>query len=172
VGFDQPHTILPHGFAAEIAVPVWAKYMKIATAGAKPAWFSAPAGVTTVVVCRLSGRLPTDGCDDVYPEYFARGTEPTAYCDLHPTRGIVTKIAGFFGIHEERPAPPPRAVEAPVVRASAAAATRSTPPVERPNDPQKKKRGFWSKIFGLRKGEKSSPESDRQDERAPSGKPQ
>ena len=26
----------------------------------------------------------------VYTEYFARGTEPTAYCDLHPTRGIMT----------------------------------------------------------------------------------
>jgi 1A family penicillin-binding protein len=166
VGFDQPHTILPHGFAAEIAVPVWAKYMKIATAGAKPVWFTPPAGVTTVVVCRLSGRLPTDGCDDVYPEYFARGTEPTAYCDLHPTRGIVTKVAGFFGMHEERPAPPPRTVEAPVVRASASATAedRTNPQVESPSDPPKKKRGFWSKVFGLRKGDKSSSESNRQED--------
>ena len=42
----------------------------------------------------------------VYTEYFARGTEPTAYCDQHPTRGIMTKLAGIFGGNDERPAPP------------------------------------------------------------------
>jgi 1A family penicillin-binding protein len=31
VGFDQPRTILPNGFAADIAVPAWAKFMKAAT---------------------------------------------------------------------------------------------------------------------------------------------
>jgi penicillin-binding protein 1B len=134
--------------------------MKVATAGDKPAWFSPPAGLTTVIVCRLSGRLPTDGCDDTYPEYFVRGTEPTAYCDLHPTHGIVTKIAGFFGIREDKPPPPPKAVEAPVVPASAADA-RSNPSADSPTDPPKKKRGFWSKLFGVRKGEKSNSEEER-----------
>src|SRR5262249_49175004 len=36
VGFDQPHTILRNGFAADVAVPMWASFMKTATRGDKP----------------------------------------------------------------------------------------------------------------------------------------
>src|SRR6059036_3420093 len=108
VGFDQPRTILPQGFAAEVAVPAWANFMKIATRNDKPEWLTPPPGITTAVVCRLSGQLATDGCRSadvldadgvvqhrsmVYTEYFARGTEPTSYCDLHPTTGM-WKVAG------------------------------------------------------------------------------
>src|SRR5260221_862306 len=88
VGFDQPHTILPNGFAAEVAVPAWAKFMKTATKGDAPEWLTPPTSLTTATVCRLSGKLATDGCNDVevvnkngdiehrsmiYTEYFARG---------------------------------------------------------------------------------------------------
>src|SRR4051812_11267345 len=98
VGFDQPHTILPNGFAADVAVPAWTRFMKAATLHDKPEWLTAPAGITSARVCRLSGLLATDGCDDVevigtngkierrsmiYTEYFAKGTEPTAFCDQH-----------------------------------------------------------------------------------------
>ena len=98
VGFDQPRTILPNGFAADIAVPIWAKFMKAATNGDKPEWFTPPAGITTATVCRLSGKLATEGArastsstitaslerrSMVYTEYFDRGTEPTTYCELH-----------------------------------------------------------------------------------------
>src|SRR5204863_124099 len=65
VGFDQPRTILPNGFAADIAVPMWAEFMKVATAGDGPEWFTPPPGVTTDTVCRLSGKLATQGCEDV-----------------------------------------------------------------------------------------------------------
>ncbi len=34
----------------------------------------------------------------VYTEYFARGTAPTRYCDLHNSPGIFTKIASAIGI--------------------------------------------------------------------------
>ena len=44
VGFDQPHTILPNGFAADVAVPLWANFMKAATKGDKPRGFSPPPG--------------------------------------------------------------------------------------------------------------------------------
>src|SRR5579862_3121314 len=65
VGFDQPHTILPNGFAADIAVPLWTAFMKAATRNDKPTWFTPPPGVTTAVVCRLSGKLATEGCQQV-----------------------------------------------------------------------------------------------------------
>ena len=103
VGFDEPRTILPNGFAADVAVPLWTAFMKTATRNDKPEWLTPPAGVTTATVCRLSGKLAAEGCSHadvvsdkgtieqrslVYTEYFGRGTVPTAYCDLHPTRGF------------------------------------------------------------------------------------
>jgi penicillin-binding protein 1A len=91
VGFDQHRTILPNGFAVDLAVPAWAKFMKVATAKDKPEWLTPPAGITSARVCRLSGLLATEGCEQVdvvgtmgqrerlsmvYTEYFAKGTEP------------------------------------------------------------------------------------------------
>ena len=60
----------------------------------------------------------------VYTEYFARGTEPTAYCDLHPTRGIMTKLAGVFGGDDERRRR--RTSKTPASRRPAATATSAT----------------------------------------------
>src|SRR6266536_1994840 len=123
VGFDQPRTILPNGFAADIAVPVWAKFMKAATQGDQPDWIVPPSGIVAVSVCRISGKLATDQCRDaegvnkygeverkstVYTEFFVRGTEPTEYCDQHQPRGVMTKIADYLGGQQQ---PAPRAVE-------------------------------------------------------------
>jgi len=158
VGFDQPHTILPNGFAADVAVPAWAKFMKAATKGDAPEWLTPPANVTTATVCRLSGKLATDGCNDVevvnrtgdierrsmiYTEYFARGTEPTAYCDLH-TLGFSRRIAGLFT--DVKPAPV-QVDEVPPAAAPAATSGLSER-VETPPPAPKKKRGFWGRLFG------------------------
>jgi 1A family penicillin-binding protein len=165
VGFDQPRTILPNGFAGDVAVPIWANFMKVATKDDKPEWFKAPAGVTTANVCRLSGQLAAEGCEDVevvakdgqlirksmvYTEYFDRGTRPTSLCDLHPTRGIMGKLASVF-TGEDKPIPP--RIEQTGLPPVAVATTGSAPPpvpeqVEMPPEPPKKKRGFWSKLFG------------------------
>jgi penicillin-binding protein 1A len=176
VGFDKPHTILPNGFAADVAVPLWATFMKAATSGDEPQWFRPPAGVTTAKVCRLSGKLATEDCEHVevvnkaglsetqsmvYTEYFARGTDPQDYCDLHDSRGFFGTVAGFFS-------------DGPAASTNDGPATPQTPatigtkgeaspadPVVRPgtievvpvqvepasSDPQKK-RGFWSRLFG------------------------
>jgi 1A family penicillin-binding protein len=180
VGFDQPRTILPAGFAADIAVPVWAKFMKVATRGDKPEWFTPPAGVTTATVCRLSGKLATEGCQDVavvddhgnlerrsmvYTEYFARGTEPTTYCDLHQTHGIFGKIAGFLGGGDHPPLPTVEGAALPPFSPAVVPAVGSPPsPVESAPPEPKKKRGFWSKFFGIgkdddpaKKGEENKP---------------
>jgi penicillin-binding protein 1A len=178
VGFDQPHTIMPNGFAADIAVPVWAKFMKVATSGDRPDWFTPPPGITTATVCRLSGKLATAGCESVdvvdehgqlerrsmvYTEYFERGTEPTTFCDLHPTHGVFEKIAGLLGTGEDKP-PPPRLAEtgAPAAPASAVAPTTGSA-VETP-PPAKKKRGFWSRVFGI--GRDDAEKTDKKDEQA------
>jgi len=167
VGFDQPHTILPNGFAATVAVPLWARFMKTATQGDKPQWLDMPSGITTAKVCRLSGKLATDGCDHlaidavqgessdrrppVYTEYFARGTEPTTYCDLHNSRGFLAAITSIFHGGAEPP-PPPRIAETeppPVLAESAPAA-----PAPNAEELPKQKRGFWSKLFGRGKDDR------------------
>ena len=35
IGFDQPSTIMRTGYAGDLAVPVWASFMKVATKGDK-----------------------------------------------------------------------------------------------------------------------------------------
>ena len=44
VGYDQPQTIRRNGYAAELAVPMWTRFMKVATKGMKPAWVDRPRG--------------------------------------------------------------------------------------------------------------------------------
>ncbi len=164
VGFDQPHTILPNGFAADLAVPMWTRFMKVATRGDKAEWPDPPSEITTASVCRVSGKLATIGCQDVdvvsdhgqlerrsmvYTEYFARGTAPADYCDQHPTRGLMTKVAGLFGSGPVKPA------ATTIDRASLPAeppppvATQATPAMDHAPAPPKKKRGFWSKLLGI-----------------------
>jgi penicillin-binding protein 1A len=170
VGFDQPRTILPNGFAADIAVPVWAEFMKAATRNDSPEWFTPPSGITTANVCRLSGQLATEGCEDVdvvdpdghverrsmiYTEYFARGTQPTTYCDLHPTRGLLGRIAGMIGGADHPP--PPRMEDtglrpgsAPTTGATVEPGVAGTPAVAPAAEQEpKKKRGFWARLFGI-----------------------
>ncbi|HEY6508708.1 MAG TPA: penicillin-binding transpeptidase domain-containing protein, partial [Vicinamibacterales bacterium] len=166
VGFDEPHTIMPNGFASDIAVPMWASFMKGATRGNKPGWLSPPAGVTSATVCRLSGLLATEGCEHVeviddqgvrttrsmiYSESFAKGTVPNQRCDLHPTRGFFGAVAAVFS-GGDKPAPPrladtgaPATAPPAVAVPPPAVAEVAAPPPEQP-----KKRGFWGRLFGRR----------------------
>jgi penicillin-binding protein 1A len=159
VGFDQPQTILPGGFAADVAVPLWAAFMKPATKGRKPEWLATPAGVETASVCRLSGKRAVDGCRHadvvdrdgrleqrslVYTEYFARGTAPTDSCDLHASRSVFGAIASVFtgggdtpGVKAQEPAEPAG------------------------QDEPRKKRGFWSRFFGIGRGGDGKKDKER-----------
>src|SRR5687767_3789652 len=65
VGFDKPRTIASGGYAGELAVPIWASFMKRATRGHKPEGFNRPGNVVGLNVCRISGKLPANGCNHV-----------------------------------------------------------------------------------------------------------
>ncbi len=175
VGYDMPRTITSNGYAAELAVPLWGRFMIAATRGDEPEWFRPPTNITSATICRISGKLAADGCravpteDEsgnveiksmVYTEYFVRGTEPTDYCPLHsvysPTAPVTLTAAGTPVTPPSNGVvpPPPPAPPAPV-------ATGGTQPVpteraETAAQEQQKKRGFWSRIFGRGddKGEK------------------
>ncbi len=180
VGFDQPRTILPRGFASDVAVPMWTSFMKAATKGDKPEWFKTPPDITTATVCRLTGKLAVEGCehaevlsDDgritqrsmVYTEYFLKGTQPTESCDLHQSRSIFGHVAAIFG-GSDHPEPPPVAAVLPPPPAPAArpAAEVVAPPAEVEADPQPKKRGFWSRIFGRRGKDDDRDQGERRDD--------
>ncbi len=46
--------------------------------------FPQASGIVQAQVCSLSGKLPTELCTDcIVTEYFAEGTVPTEYCDVH-----------------------------------------------------------------------------------------
>lgn len=187
IGFDQPTTIIANGYAGELAVPVWASFMKAATKGDKPDWFDRPANIVGANVCRLSGKLPNGGCDHVevvnreggveirsmiYTEYFVKGTQPTELCPLHPSSSLMDRLAGLFGGGES--SKPIRADDAALPPAgTGTAGAHSVPPPpphveERPKDtqteaPPQKKRGFWGRLFG--KGDKKDDDKDQQDQK-------
>jgi penicillin-binding protein 1A len=183
VGFDQPQTILPRGFAADVAVPIWAAFMKDATQNAKPDWFKAPPGIITEEVCRVSGQLAAEAClhadataraigerPVVYTDYFVRGTEPTGYCNDHAMSGLVGRVANTF-TGTERPAVP---VYTPAVvpPTPAVDSNEEPPPIDKASATAEtpKKRGFWSRVFRIggsdkadeRKGDKANDARERE----------
>jgi penicillin-binding protein 1A len=188
IGFDQPATIISNGYAGELAVPVWASFMKMATKGDKPDWFDRPSNIVAANVCRVSGKLPNGGCDHVevvnrdgsleyrsmiYTEYFVKGTQPTELCPLHPSASFMDRVAGMFGAGDSNK--PVRADEAalPPAQTGTAGAHGPTPPPpsahveEKPKESeaeaQPKKRGFWSRLFG--KGDKNEDQKDQEDQK-------
>jgi penicillin-binding protein 1A len=180
VGFDQPQTIVRDGYAAELAVPIWARFMKDATKGEKPDWFDRPRNVIGVNICRLSGKLPNDGCTHVetldadgntqvrslvYTEYFVRGTQPTTECPLHPGVGFFDRLAGVFGKEVGKPVPPDQIGLTAAEAAKATSGQTSAKPDQKQDqkkvEGEKKKRGFWKRLFGIgddkKKDEKKDP---------------
>jgi membrane peptidoglycan carboxypeptidase len=163
IGYDQPRTIVNGGYAAELAVPLWARFMIKATRDDKPEWFRAPSGVTSVEICPLSGRLATDACRHAHggslrAEYFARGTAPMDLCPMHGGEWLRVVTAGNSVALPGTPpsvAPPPPSARPPVAVVTADAAPAAGPA------PEKKKRGFWSRLFGVGGGERKNEKKDQ-----------
>ncbi len=189
VGFDQPQTIVSGGYGGDLAVPVWADFMKAATKGQKPVWLKPPPDVVSVQICRMSGRRPASNCGEVEVvsktgetrvrsmimyEHFVRGTEPFDECPLHSGPGLLTRLGGLFGgggspqaVSEAASPLPERGVEAPPASEAVAAKAAETRKADEEDEP-KKKRGFWGRIFGSKK---KAPAADRPDDRPEDERP-
>jgi hypothetical protein len=130
-----------------------------------------------VQVCRLSGKLPASGCDDVevisasgetsrrsmlYTDYFVRGQEPTEICPLHGGGSLLNKFASIFG-HHDTPAPVSSAViSAPkpaAVEPPQPASMTAPPPAGDAVEKPAKKRGFWGRFFHGKDKPKPPPAS-------------
>jgi penicillin-binding protein 1A len=163
IGYDQPRTIIAGGYAGDLAVPLWGRFMAAATKDQKPEAFPRPPTIRGATICRLTGKLATETCrgatvyDDegkptnrssVYTEYFVRGTEPTEYCDHD--HALYQMFAAKGGVLEDGVP----AAAAPIATGGALS-VGIVPPSVNANRPEAAatatpaKRGFWSRFFGI-----------------------
>ncbi|HVI09454.1 MAG TPA: PBP1A family penicillin-binding protein [Candidatus Binatia bacterium] len=139
VGYDDYSDLRLSG--AMTAAPIWTEFMK--KASALPGYgnmqeFNQPSGVVDVQLDKVTNRLATPACPDDYTSAFVSGTEPRETCDQqHGVSGFFSRIFGG----KETVLPPPNSPNAQNQ--------------DQQNDPQKKK-GFFGKIAGIFKDDKSS----------------
>lgn len=106
VGFDRPAPIGEEAYAARIAVPIWADFVRRAVALRPPGAFTPPPGISAVELCSVSHAVPTGGCP-TYEEFFKAGDAvPDVRCPLHygslrerlgrAIGGIVDRIRRLF----------------------------------------------------------------------------
>jgi 1A family penicillin-binding protein len=83
VGFDQPAPIGENAYAARVALPIWADFMKRALAARPPSEFAVPASLSMEELCSLTYQRAVDGCPK-YVEYFKDGdSRPSGLCTIH-----------------------------------------------------------------------------------------
>ncbi len=158
VGYDDYSDLRLSG--AMTAAPIWTEFMKKASALPQYAdmkEFTQPAGVVDVQLDKATNRLATSTCPDDYTSAFVAGTEPRETCDQQ------NAVAGFFsrvfGGGTPKVLPPPPNSNS----------TNAQDPQN--SDPQKKK-GFFGKIAGIFKDDKSSTPPPQPQTPAPAPPPQ
>ncbi len=147
-----------------VAAPIWAEFMKRAVklpqySDAKD--FTAPSGVVTLQIDKVTNLIATPSCPQDYSVAFIEGTEPKQTCDQASAdhRGFFTKI---FGLGSPPVAAPPPNTNGAVPGTASGAANQTAPngqTAESQNDQtKKKKRGFFSRLFG--KGDNGDEEQN------------
>jgi penicillin-binding protein 1B len=177
VGFDDYTDLKITG--ARAAAPIWGDFMKRAIQlprYSNPRPFNAPDGVVVVQLDKNTNRLATAACPDTYTAAFIAGTEPKETCDQATgVGGVLSKIGNFFGL---KPAPPPTQQPAqPVINPAQRMASTAvnTPPAQaQPQQQQpgdKKKKGFFSRIFGAMKDDEPAPQNPQSQSPPPTAQP-
>ena len=100
VGFDQPVTIIPHGYGAALALPVWTQLMNKAAQHypAEPLQPTMP--IQHAMVCSISNHLATTGCQAAGTAYeidLPADKVPTVACEVHGGEPMqfADKLQGF-----------------------------------------------------------------------------
>jgi len=134
VGYDDYSDI--HLSGAQTAAPIWAEFMKHAVAlpeYSHPEGFGLPAGVSSVQLDKATNRLATPSCLETYAVAFIEGTEPKDTCD--------------------QPLPPNTLASAP----NGALPGEGEKDDHSVGKPGEQKKGFFGKVAGFFKGDKSPP---------------
>ncbi len=100
VGFDQPVTIIPRGYGAALALPVWTQVMNRAAQlyPAQPLQPTMP--IQHAMVCSISNHLATTGCQAAGTAYeidLPVDKVPTVACEVHGGEQLqfADKLQGF-----------------------------------------------------------------------------
>src|SRR6266705_3599640 len=86
VGFDQPVTIIPHGYGAALALPVWVQVMNKAAQRYPPEDLQTTIPTQRAMVCSISNHLATTGCEAAGTAYeidLPVDKIPTVACEVH-----------------------------------------------------------------------------------------
>jgi penicillin-binding protein 1B len=147
VGFDDNRELGLSGSAS--AAPIWTEFMKKALTlpryrSAQP--FERPEGVLFASIDPESQQLATSSCPVIREEVFLAGTEPAESCSLHPDHLLddvppVSWLSRVFGGEDDKKDEKPEIVEKPK---------------------EKKKRGFFKRLFGIGDDEDEKKETERQ----------
>lgn len=98
LGLDQPKTIIEGGYAARLAVPIWADVMNAAVKlGYKTEVPKVEVPLTRVALCRISGHIAHDGCyrsQAAYEDEIPFEVVPRTFCEVHGAAGIASQLPG------------------------------------------------------------------------------
>src|SRR5438067_5219463 len=86
VGFDQPQTIMPRGYGAALALPVWTQVMNKAAQRYPAKSLEPTMPLATAAVCSISNHLATTGCNAAGTAYeitLPDDKVPTVACEIH-----------------------------------------------------------------------------------------
>ena len=109
VGFDQPTTIIPHGYGAALALPVWTQVMNKAAEHYPAQALQPTMPIQHATVCSISNQLATTGCQTAGSAYdidLPADKVPTVACQVHggeqwpfaqQLQGLPQKAATFPG---------------------------------------------------------------------------
>jgi hypothetical protein len=114
----------------------------------------------------------------IYTEYFAKGTVPNEICPLHPypyRANIDSRTASWSGGTVPSGVTPSNSANGdrvePATPATLGARAEAAAAEEAKQEPEKKKRGFWARVFGRgkddddKKKEDPRPRQERNQER-------
>ena len=86
VGFDQPTTIIPHGYGSALALPVWTQVMNKASDRYPAERLNPPVALQRATVCSISNAIATSGCvaaGTAYESDLPVDRIPRGICKVH-----------------------------------------------------------------------------------------
>jgi len=163
VGNDDYSDIKLRGDQA--ATPIWAEFMKRAVLlpeYSDTRQFSAPDGVSTVRLDKITNLLADSSCPVDYDAVFLDGTAPTQTCDqgVGDQRNLFQKIFGIGAQATVTPGLPVNGQPLPPPQAGMQQTAIAPPPGSAPppaEQQQKKKRGFFGRLFGSKSDDNKPP---------------
>ena len=164
IGFDDNRDLGLSGSAS--AAPVWAEFMKRATALAQykmTADFDPPPGVIAEMIDPKTGELANSSCPQYVQEYFIAGSEPTEVCGQQASSPS-NWLSHLFGKGSNPPPPPSVTANPPGQPPQAGAKPAAPGDAQAPppaNGDTEKKKGLLDKIFGIFGSSKKPAESQK-----------